>query len=92
MVSKLWTVTYCHTIAISYHADEISHRMESLDPLGKTGELRVGEESDRIMQPVRVSIAFALCRVTLTDLIAASFSTSMSIAMSMGNFRGCSTH
>jgi len=54
--------------------------MESLGPLGKTEELRVGEESDGKMQPV--SIAFALCRVTLTDLIAASFSTAMSITMS----------
>jgi len=53
-----------------------------MDPLGKTGELRVGEETDgKMRQPVPVSIAFALCRVTLTDLIAASFSTSMSIAM-----------
>jgi len=50
-----------------------------MDPLGKTGELRVGEDSDGKMQPV--SITFALCRVTLTDLIAASFSTSMSIAI-----------
>ena len=62
-----------------YHADELCRRVESLNPLGKTGELRVGEESDGKMQPV--SITFALYRVTLTDLIAASFSTSMSIAI-----------
>ena len=84
MVSKLWTVTYCHTIAISCHADELSRRMESLDPLCKTGELRVGGESDEKMQPV--SIVFALCRVTLTDLISASFFTSMSIAMSASDY------
>ena len=60
--------------------------MQSLNPLGKTGELRVGEDSGGIMQPVRVSIAFALFRVKLTDLIAASFSTSMSIAMSTADY------
>ena len=62
---------------ISYHADELS---QPLDLLEKTGNLRVAEESDGIM--LAVSIAFALCRDTLTDLIAASFSTSMSTAMS----------
>jgi len=46
----------------------------------KTGNLRVAEESDGIM--LSVSIAFALCRDTLIGLIAASFSTSTSTAMS----------
>jgi len=67
-----------------YHADELCRRVESLNPLGKTGELRVGEESGGKMQPV--SIAFALCRVKLTYLIAASFCTSMSIAMSAADY------